>query len=110
MADRAQLLTDLFERQRSRTPEAIALVVGETSLTYRELGERADSVAAELAARKVGPDVIVGLSPPRGIEPVVASLAVLKTGGAYLPLDPSYPAARLRHMLTDSAARVLVTD
>ncbi|HEX4726248.1 MAG TPA: amino acid adenylation domain-containing protein, partial [Jatrophihabitans sp.] len=101
-----QLLHRLFEAQVRRDPDAIALVAG-CELSYRELNERANRLAHHLCSQGVGPDRLVGLCFERSVEMVVGLLAVLKAGGAYLPLDPAYPAARLAAMLSD-AAPVLV--
>jgi amino acid adenylation domain-containing protein len=99
----------LFEAQVERRPEAVAVVFGDVSLTYRELNARANRLAHHLAARGVGPDARVGICAERSLEMVVALLAVLKAGGAYVPLDPAYPAERLRAMLADSAPVALLT-
>ncbi|MFF3889366.1 amino acid adenylation domain-containing protein [Streptomyces sp. NPDC001914] len=96
--------------QAARTPEATAVVCGETELTYRELEERAGRLAAVLRTRGVGPDVLVAVALPRSADLVVALLAVLKAGGAYLPLDPGYPAARLDLLLTTADPALLVSD
>src|SRR5262249_27483600 len=80
------------------------------SLTYRELDRRAARLAYRLHRASVGPERVVGLQLRRGVDIVVAMLAVLKAGGAYLPLDPDYPAHPLRYMLADSGATVLVTN
>jgi amino acid adenylation domain-containing protein len=79
------------------------------SLTYRELDRRANQLAHHLRARSVGPDVLVGICLERSLELVIALLGVLKAGGAYLPLDPSYPPERLAFMLDDAQAAVLIT-
>jgi amino acid adenylation domain-containing protein len=101
---------ELFETQVERTPDAVALVFGEESLSYAELNRRANRLAHELRARGVGPDVRVGLCVERGPEMVVGLLAILKAGGAYVPLDPAYPVERLRYMLHDSRPAVLLTQ
>src|SRR6185436_8811056 len=100
----------LFEEQAARTPEATAVVFGSDSLTYRELNERANQLAHQLGAMGVGPESVVGLLLERSFEMVVSILAVLKAGGAYLPLDPSYPSQRLSFMLSDAQPRVLLTQ
>ncbi|HEX9986362.1 MAG TPA: amino acid adenylation domain-containing protein [Thermoanaerobaculia bacterium] len=99
----------LFEAQAARTPEAEALVVGDESLTYRELNERANQLAHALIEQGVGPDMLVGVSCTRSFELVVGILGILKAGGAYVPFDPSYPADRLKFMIDDSAVRFIVT-
>lgn len=103
-------VTDAFERQVGRTPEAIALVEGDRRLTYRELNTRSNRLAHALRERGVGPERTVGLLLPRGTDFVVALLAVLKAGGGYLPLDPAYPEDRLAYILGDAGADLVVTD
>ncbi|HEU0077496.1 MAG TPA: condensation domain-containing protein, partial [Longimicrobiaceae bacterium] len=92
----------LFRAQAAATPDAVALVHGGERLTYRELDERANRLAHHLRALGVGPEVRVGVCLPRAPEMVVALLATLKAGGAYLPLDPEYPRERLGWMLEDA--------
>ncbi|QRN99307.1 amino acid adenylation domain-containing protein [Archangium violaceum] len=96
--------------QAERTPDAVALVHGGTRLTYRALRRRVCALALELRARGVGPEVVVGLCARRSVEMVVGLLAILEAGGAWLPLDPSYPAERLAFMLEDSGARLVLTQ
>ncbi|MCX4094352.1 non-ribosomal peptide synthetase [Nocardia sp. alder85J] len=103
-------LTGLFEAQAARTPAATALICGAASLTYRELAQRSERLAATLAARGVGPDSVVAVALPRSLDLVVAMLGVLRAGAAYLPIDPEYPAERVSFVLADAAPAVLVTD
>ena len=100
----------LISAQAGRTPERIALVAGSERISYRELDRRANRLARILAESGVGPDQRVGLAIGRQTGLVVAMLGIQKAGGAYVPLDPSYPRERLEYMLTDSGARVVVTD
>ncbi|PJM91998.1 non-ribosomal peptide synthetase [Streptomyces sp. CB01373] len=102
-------LTALFERQVRANPTAVALTDGEVSLTYGELNTRANRLAHALIDRGVGPEQRVALALPRSAEQVVAVLAVLKAGGAYLPVDPQYPAARIAYLLQDARPALLVT-
>ncbi|MCT9078845.1 non-ribosomal peptide synthetase [Streptomyces fulvoviolaceus] len=102
-------LPELFARQASRTPDATAVVHKGNRLTYAELDARADRLARLLAARGAGPERLVALALPRSTELVVAVLAVLKCGAAYVPMDPDYPADRLAFMLADAAPVLLVT-
>ncbi|WP_301647756.1 non-ribosomal peptide synthetase, partial [Streptomyces arenae] len=99
---------ELIAARAAEAPQATAVVCGEASLTYGELMERANQLAHHLRTLGVGAESVVGLCLPRGVDMVVAVLAVWQAGGAYLPLDPEYPADRLRFMLTDSGASVLV--
>ena len=100
----------LFAAQVARTPDAIAVSCDDTAVTYAELNARANRFARFLRARGVGPDCVVGLCLPRGVDMVVALLAVWKAGGAYLPIEPDYPAERIAFMLADSRAAMLVGD
>ncbi|HEX2188119.1 MAG TPA: amino acid adenylation domain-containing protein, partial [Longimicrobiaceae bacterium] len=99
-----------FEQQVERTPEVVAVVSGEESLSYGELNARANRLAHRLRELGVGPDARVGICAERGLEMIVGLLAVLKAGGAYVPLDPAYPAERLRFVLRDSAPVALLTQ
>ncbi|MFH9810492.1 non-ribosomal peptide synthase/polyketide synthase [Streptomyces olivaceus] len=103
-------LPALFEAQARSTPEAPAVVFEDTVLTYRELNRRANRLAHALIARGAGPERIVALRLPRSAELPVAVLAVLKTGAAYLPVDPDYPAARIAYMLDDARPAVVLDD
>ncbi|MDG0873756.1 amino acid adenylation domain-containing protein [Paenibacillus thiaminolyticus] len=100
----------LFEEQAERTPEAEAVVYENERLTYAELNERANRLAATLRASGIGRETIVGILAERSVDLLVAVLAVWKAGGAYVPLDPDYPADRVRFMLEDSGAKVLLTQ
>ncbi|WP_329168719.1 non-ribosomal peptide synthase/polyketide synthase [Streptomyces sp. NBC_01267] len=103
-------LPALFEAQVRATPEAPAVVFEDTVLTYRELNRRANRLAHALITRGVGPERVVALRLPRSAELVVAVLAVLKTGAAYLPIDPDYPDARIAYMLEDARPAVVLDD
>ncbi len=103
-------LHQLFEAQAEQTPERTALVAPEgTRLTYRELNQRADRLAHSLRALGLGPERLAGVLMDRTADLIMALLAVLKTGGAYAPLDPNYPQSRVLLMLETSQAAVLVT-
>jgi amino acid adenylation domain-containing protein len=103
---------EMFERQAERTPDAVAVEQfgTEAKLSYRDLNGRANQLAARLLALGVGPEVICGIHLERSPELVIAILAVLKAGGAYLPIDPSYPAERRAYMMRDAAVPVLLTS
>jgi amino acid adenylation domain-containing protein len=108
-------LHELFEAQAARTPDAVAVIggsgdrqTGGERLTYAELDRRAEGLAAALRALGIGPERVAGVLMDRTPELIVALLAVLKAGGAYLPLDPKYPSQRTAFMLADSGARVLL--
>src|SRR5277367_1274401 len=100
---------ELFEGQAARTPQAAALIAGKRQLSYGELNAQANRVAHELRSLGVKPDERVGICAERSAEMVIGLLGILKAGGAYVPLDPVYPSARLRWLLDDSEARILLT-
>lgn len=102
-------LPGLIAAQAAVTPDNIAVRHGDRSLTYRELDTRAGLLARRLRSLGVSQDVVVGLYLSRSLAMIVAALAVLKAGGAYLPLDPNYPKERLAFLLRDGRARVLLT-
>ncbi|MEU9482478.1 amino acid adenylation domain-containing protein [Streptomyces decoyicus] len=104
------LVPEAFEAQAARTPDAVAVVADGEERTFAELRARADELAAQLADRGVGPDVLVGLCVRRSAEMIAAVLAVWKAGGVCVPLDPGYPAERLAFMLADTAVPVVVTE
>ncbi|GHO80004.1 hypothetical protein KSD_77750 [Ktedonobacter sp. SOSP1-85] len=103
-------LHQLFEEQVQRSPDAIAVVFAETQLTYAELDQRANCLAATLQSEGVRPEVLVGVYMHRCTEMVVALLAILKAGGAYVPLDPGYPHERLAYMLRNARVPVVLTQ
>ena len=102
-------LHEVVKDQVGRTPDAVALVAGGERLTYRELGERVEGLAAHLRGLGVGPEVLVAVCTERDASMVVGMLATLAAGGAYVPLDPTYPAERLAFTLADAEAKVLLT-
>ncbi|MBT2235771.1 non-ribosomal peptide synthetase [Nonomuraea sp. NEAU-A123] len=102
-------LHELFERQVSRTPDALAVLSDEVELTYAELNARANRLARELRDLGAGPESVVGVFAERDADMVVTLLGVLKSGAAYLPLDPGYPEERLRYLLDDARVRLVVT-
>ncbi len=105
-----QCLHRLIEQQARRTPDAVAVEQDGQSVTYRELESRANRLAHYLRRRGVEPGIVVGLCLERSINLIVGMLGILKSGGAYLPLDADYPTERLEYMLRDSEVRVLVTQ
>jgi amino acid adenylation domain-containing protein/non-ribosomal peptide synthase protein (TIGR01720 family) len=100
----------LFEQQVERTPDLVAVRFNGEELSYQELNARANRLAHHLQKLGVGRDILVGISLPRSVDMMVGLLAVLKAGGAYLPLDPTYPRERLAFMLSDSGVSVLLTN
>ena len=103
-------LAGLIEAQVARTPDALALIFGEKTVTYRELNAAANRLAHWLIRRDVKVEDAVGVCLSRSIEMIVAVLAIVKAGGAYVPLDPSYPAERLRFMQEDAQPRIVLTQ
>ncbi|MEO3778890.1 amino acid adenylation domain-containing protein [Micromonospora sp. B11E3] len=101
---------ELVERQVARTPDATAVVQGDQLLTFAELDHAAQRLAGRLAAAGVGPGDHVGLCMGRGVHTVVALLGVLKSGAAYVPLEPTLPADRIRSLLASLAVPAVVTD
>ncbi|WP_411082251.1 amino acid adenylation domain-containing protein [Streptomyces sp. cmx-18-6] len=99
----------LFAQRARRTPDAPAVRDADTTLTYGELDARADALAHHLTARGIGPEDLVALALPRTCELVVALLGILRSGAAYVPLDPDYPAQRLSYMLEDARPSLLLT-
>jgi amino acid adenylation domain-containing protein len=103
-------LHELIEAQVKRTPDAVALVFENEALTYRELNRRANQLAHYLRKLGVGPDAIVGVFAERSIAMVVGLLAIIKAGGAYLPIDPNYPVDRLAFLLGDAKPRAVLAQ
>ncbi|WP_329396068.1 amino acid adenylation domain-containing protein [Streptomyces melanogenes] len=103
-------LPQLFEAQAVRAPDNTAVVYGTTALSYRELNERANRLARALIARGAGPERLVALLLPRSAETVVALLAVVKAGAAWIPVDPEYPAARIAGLLESARPLLVVTS
>ncbi|MEV4514733.1 amino acid adenylation domain-containing protein [Dactylosporangium sp. NPDC049525] len=103
-------VVDLFEAQVARTPEAVAIIAGDVEVTFAQLDERANRLARLLTGRGVRPESVVAVVLERNVELVVALLAVLKAGAAYLPIDPAYPAGRTAFVLADSGAVCLISD
>src|SRR5690606_19775356 len=100
----------LFEAQVARTPDALAVCFGESSVGYAELNARANRLAHHLRALGAGPGALVGVWLERGIDMVVAVLGILKAGAAYVPLDPAFPRDRLDYMMEDAELQVVVTQ
>jgi amino acid adenylation domain-containing protein/non-ribosomal peptide synthase protein (TIGR01720 family) len=110
-ADVSELtIPQLFEGQVARTPDAPAIVCDDRTLTYRELDDRANSLAGELVRRGAGPEDLVVLALPRTEDLVVGLLGILKSGAGYLPMDPQYLAGRAQGVLSEARPRFVVTD
>ena len=106
---RDKTITQLFEEQVDKTPDNIAVVFEDQKLTYRELNQRANSLASYLRSQKIGRNDIVGIMVNRSLEMIISILAVLKSGACYIPIDPEYPQDRIEYMLNNSNAKLLLT-
>ncbi|GGG69816.1 non-ribosomal peptide synthetase [Paenibacillus radicis (ex Gao et al. 2016)] len=106
----ARCLHDCFKEQAASVPDLPAVSCGGESLTYLELDRRTDNLAVTLRAKGVGRGSVVGIMAERSIPMLTAMLAVMKAGGAYMPVDPHYPEERIRYMLEDSGAKLVFTD
>lgn len=101
---------EIIEQRVRVSPDAVALISSAGEVTYAELDRWADALACSLQRKGVGPEELVAIYLPRSLEMVVSVLATLKAGGAYLPLDPDYPKARLAYMLQDARVKVVLTE
>ncbi|MDQ1612943.1 MAG: hypothetical protein QOG00_2874, partial [Pyrinomonadaceae bacterium] len=106
----SRLVHEFFEAQTARTPDRKAITCGDASLTYAELNRRADALAARLVALGASPERRVAVCVERGFDLPVALLGVLKSGSAYVPVDPEYPRERVSYVLADSGATLLLTQ
>ncbi|WP_339065083.1 non-ribosomal peptide synthase/polyketide synthase [Teredinibacter turnerae] len=112
-ADRfkGQCIHEIFAKQVAANPEGTAVVFGEQRLTYRELNERASKLALFLQAHyEMYPDQLIGICLPKSVDMIVAILAVLKAGSAYVPLDPDYPLKRLLYIVEDASLKLVITN
>jgi fengycin family lipopeptide synthetase D len=114
---RDKLVHELFAKQAERTPDQMALIghilnaFGENiSLTYRELNRKSNQVAYLLIEKGVQTDTFTGIMVERSVEMIIGILGILKAGGAYLPIDPGYPEERINYMLSDSGAKILISE
>ncbi|MBK8551808.1 MAG: AMP-binding protein [Ignavibacteria bacterium] len=103
-------LTELFEEQVLKTPDNTALVFGDQKLTYKELNERSNQLANFLKAKGVQTETLVPICIDRSLEMLIGIIGILKAGAAYVPVDPEYPEERIRYMLEDTAAAVVITN
>ncbi len=105
-----KLIHELFEQQVRKSPDNIALEFNGECLTYSELNEKSNRAARMLRKKGVGPDRVAAIMTERSIGMIIGVLAIVKAGGAYLPIDPEYPADRIKYMMEDSSACILVTQ
>lgn len=105
----SNMIHELFEEQAEKTPNNIALVYENKKLTYRELNEKANSLARILRKKEVKPESLIGIMIERSLEMIIGIIGILKSGGAYIPIDPDYPRDRIEYMLEDSRANILLT-
>ena len=103
-------INGLFEEQALKTPDSVAVVYQQEQLTYRELNERSNQLAHYLAGKGIRKEMLVPICIERGIDMIVGLLGVLKTGAAYVPVDPDYPEDRIQYMLEDTAASIMVSS
>ncbi|MBI3555412.1 MAG: amino acid adenylation domain-containing protein, partial [Deltaproteobacteria bacterium] len=110
LSEKFGCLHDLFEAQVRLRPDAAALILGDETMSYRQLDQRANQVARYLQSQGAGPGKFVGLYFERSMHPIIAILGCLKSGAAYVPIDPSYPGDRIRHIMLESEAVMMVTE
>jgi amino acid adenylation domain-containing protein len=103
-------LADLFSEQAKKNPHSVAIKFNQQSLTYCELDEKAERLAAYLKSLGVGPDRLVGIYINRSFDLIIGLLAVIKAGGAYVPLDPKYPLERIEYILKDAKVKLVITQ
>ncbi|HEY9509925.1 MAG TPA: amino acid adenylation domain-containing protein, partial [Verrucomicrobiae bacterium] len=108
--DREASISQLFEAQVEKTPDATALIFRDQMISYRELNQRANRLARRLTESGIKPETRVGVALERSPEMIVALLAILKAGGAYVPLDRAYPPERLQFIINDTSLAAIVTD
>ena len=105
-----QTIIQLFEKQVKLTPNNTAIVFEDSSITYKELNEKANQLARYLKEQGIESNKFVGIMLPRSIELIISIIGTLKTGACYIPIDPTYPDKRIKYMLEDSSADLLITN
>ncbi|HVM89004.1 MAG TPA: amino acid adenylation domain-containing protein [Puia sp.] len=103
-------IVDLFTEQVNKTPDHIAVVFEDKMLTYRELDEHTNQLAHYLRDREVKEEVLVPICMNRSIEMIIGIFGILKAGGAYVPIDPEYPEGRIKYILSDTGAKIILSD
>ncbi|HDX9649186.1 TPA: amino acid adenylation domain-containing protein, partial [Bacillus cereus] len=99
----------LFEEQVERTPNKVAVVFDKQQLTYKELNEKSNQIARILQNKGVQPDTVVGIMLERSLEMIIGIMGILKSGAAYLPIDPEYPEERIKYIVEDSGTNIILT-
>lgn len=107
---RNKTLHELFEEQAEKTPDSIAVKSGNLVLTYRELNEKAGKLAGYLEDKGIKSEALIGIMVDRSLDMIIGIMGVLKSGAAYIPIDPEYPKDRIEYMLEDSGARIVLTN
>ncbi|MBK2005244.1 AMP-binding protein, partial [Francisella orientalis] len=114
---RDRTVYELFEEQVLKNPDAIAIVFEDQEVTYKELNERSNQLARYIRKQyrratnqELKPDTLIPLCLERGIDMVIGILGVMKSGGVYVPMDPDYPADRLKHILSNTNAKLVITQ
>ncbi|WP_281925904.1 AMP-binding protein, partial [Flavobacterium collinsii] len=105
-----QTVVDLFEEQVKKTPSAIAVVYKGTELTYKELDEKSNQLGHYLKEQGVERDTLVGICLDRSVDMLIGILGILKSGGAYVPIKPDYPASRICYIAQDTGCSLMLTD
>ena len=107
---RDKTIVDLFEEQVARTPGNLAVVFEAEQLSYQQLNEQSNQLAHYFRSKGVREETLVPICIERALEMIIGILGILKAGGAYVPIDPAYPQERIRYMLQDTAARIVVSN
>ncbi|MHA4842638.1 non-ribosomal peptide synthetase [Flavitalea antarctica] len=105
-----QSIVGLFEEQVSKTPESVAVLFGEVTITYKELNEKANQFAHYLRGKGIGKETLVPVCIERGLDMIICILGILKSGAAYVPIDPQYPEERIHFILDDTASKIIITN
>ncbi|NOQ25380.1 MAG: amino acid adenylation domain-containing protein [Bacteroidales bacterium] len=100
---------ELFEEQVDKSPDNVALILQEKEMTYKELNEKSNQIARLIVKQGVKEDDIVGIMVDRSFEMIIGIIGILKSGGAYLPIDPNYPEERIKYIITNSRAKLILT-
>ena len=107
--DKTKTISQLFEKQVSKTPNRTAVVFENKKITYLELNEKSNQLANYLRSKGIQPNYIIGIMLPRSLELMISILGVLKSGACYIPIDPTYPEKRIEYMLENSDAKYVIT-